>query len=76
MDNLIVSDCRTGTAAPRVDMHNRMKEALVMLGRLPKVVVRPPLAKITEPELARIRKAIAEAGLTREGASILKAAAE
>ena len=63
-------------APPRVDMHNRMKEALVMLGRLPKAVVRPPLAKITEPELARIKKAITEAGLTREGASILKAAAE
>ena len=63
-------------AAPRVDMHNRMKEALVMLGRLPKAVVRPPLAKITEPELARIKQAITEAGLTRDGASILKAAAE
>jgi 4-hydroxy-tetrahydrodipicolinate synthase len=47
-----------------------------MLGRLPKAVVRPPLAKITEPELARIKKAITEAGLTREGASILQAAAE
>jgi 4-hydroxy-tetrahydrodipicolinate synthase len=63
-------------AAPRVDMHNRMKEALVMLGRLPRAVVRPPLAKITPAELERIRKAIEQAGLTREGASILRAAAE
>ncbi len=63
-------------ADPRADMHNRMKEALVMLGRLPRAVVRPPLAKITPAELERIRKAITEAGLTREGARFLKAAAE
>ena len=30
-------------ADPAVDMHNRMKEALVLLGRLPRAVVRPPL---------------------------------
>ena len=34
-------------AEPAVDMHNRMKEALVLLGRLPRAVVRPPLVKIS-----------------------------
>ena len=33
-------------ADPFVDMHNRMKEALVLLGRLPRAYVRPPLVKI------------------------------
>jgi 4-hydroxy-tetrahydrodipicolinate synthase len=50
-------------ADPFVDMHNRMKEALVLLGRLPRAVVRPPLVKIKEPEIARIRQALIEAGL-------------
>jgi 4-hydroxy-tetrahydrodipicolinate synthase len=50
-------------ADPFVDMHNRMKEALVLLGRLPRAVVRPPLIKIKEPEIARIRHALIEAGL-------------
>src|SRR3954469_8398355 len=50
-------------ADPFVDMHNRMKEALVLLGRLPRAVVRPPLVKIRDPEIARIRQALVEAGL-------------
>jgi 4-hydroxy-tetrahydrodipicolinate synthase len=50
-------------ADPFVDMHNRMKEALVLLGKLPRAVVRPPLVKITEAEIARIRDALMEAGL-------------
>ena len=33
-------------AEPWVDMHNRMKEALVLLGKLPRAVVRPPLVKL------------------------------
>ncbi len=32
---------------PWVDMHNRMKEALVLLGKLPRATVRPPLVKIS-----------------------------
>ena len=40
-----------------------MKEALVLLGKLPRAVVRPPLVKITAPEIARIRNALVEAGL-------------
>ena len=50
-------------ADPFVDMHNRMKEALVLLGRLPRAVVRPPLVKLQDAEIARIRQALVEAGL-------------
>lgn len=50
-------------ADPFVDMHNRMKEALVLLGRLPRAHVRPPLVKIEAAEIARIRQALVEAGL-------------
>jgi 4-hydroxy-tetrahydrodipicolinate synthase len=48
---------------PWVDMHNRMKEALVLLGRLPRAVVRPPLAKLPAQEIERIRAALLAAGL-------------
>jgi 4-hydroxy-tetrahydrodipicolinate synthase len=50
-------------ADPAVDMHNRMKEALVLLGKLPRAVVRPPLVKIEQAEIERIRLALVEAGL-------------
>ena len=48
---------------PWSDMHNRMKEALVLLGRLPRAVVRPPLVKLSAAEIERIRAALVEAGL-------------
>jgi 4-hydroxy-tetrahydrodipicolinate synthase len=48
---------------PFVDMHNRMKEALVLLGKLPRAVVRPPLVKISHAEIHRIREALIEAGM-------------
>ncbi len=48
---------------PFVDMHNRMKEALVLLGRLPRAVVRPPLVKISEDEIGRVCEALIKAGL-------------
>ena len=51
---------------PWVDMHNRMKEALVLLGRLPRAVVRPPLMKIPAAEIERIRQALVAAGLLAE----------
>jgi len=55
-------------ADPFVDMHNRMKEALVLLGRLPRAVVRPPLVKLPAEEIERIRRALVAAGLLdREG---------
>ena len=50
-------------ADPFVDMHNRMKEALVLLGRIPRAYVRPPLVKITRPEINRIRQGLIDAGL-------------
>ena len=50
-------------AQPWTDMHNRMKAALVLLGRLPKAVVRPPLVKLEAAEIGRIRRALVEAGL-------------
>ena len=50
-------------AEPFVDMHNRMKEALVLLGQLPRAVVRPPLVKLGSAEIERIRAALVEAGL-------------
>ena len=52
-------------AEPWVDMHNRMKEALVLLGRLPRAVVRPPLVKIAPQEIERIRAALVAAGLLK-----------
>jgi 4-hydroxy-tetrahydrodipicolinate synthase len=50
-------------APPFLDMHNRMKEALAILGRIEAAVVRPPLYPISEVERERIRKALSEAGL-------------
>jgi 4-hydroxy-tetrahydrodipicolinate synthase len=49
-------------------MHNRMKEALVLLGKLPRAVVRPPLVKIERAEVTRIRQALIEAGLLDKNA--------
>ena len=61
-------------AEPWVDMHNRMKEALVLLGKLPRAVVRPPLVKIDTTEIERIRRALATAGLLDETARARKTA--
>src|SRR6201999_4240241 len=56
-------------AEPWADMHNRMKEALVLLGRLPRAVVRPPLVKLGRAEIERIRAALVESGLLDAKAS-------
>jgi 4-hydroxy-tetrahydrodipicolinate synthase len=56
-------------AEPWADMHNRMKEALVLLGRLPHAVVRPPLVKLSGVEIDRIRAALVEAGMLNPQAS-------
>ncbi|HTP96085.1 MAG TPA: dihydrodipicolinate synthase family protein [Burkholderiales bacterium] len=53
-------------ATPSVDMHNRMKEALVLLGKLPRAVVRPPLTKLPADEIERIRRALIAARLLDE----------
>ena len=52
-------------APPFVDMHNRMKEALAILGRIPAAHVRPPLTPVSDEERHRIRLALGEAGLLR-----------
>jgi len=52
-------------APPFVDMHNRMKEALVLLGRIPAAHVRPPLTPIPAAEREAIRQALKAAGLSR-----------
>ena len=59
---------------PWVDMHNRMKEALVLLGKLPRAAVRPPLAKLSQAEIERIRKALIAAGLLDQKGQARKAA--
>ncbi len=51
-------------APPFVDMHNRMKEALAILGRIPAAHVRPPLTPVSEDERHRIRLALRAANLS------------
>ena len=50
-----------------------MKEALVMLGKLPRNVVRPPLMPLSGEEKVRIRRALIASGLLQE-AIVRKAA--
>ena len=54
-------------AEPAIDMHNRMKEALVLLGRQRRAVTRPPLIKLDGTEIERIKQALIEAGLLLTG---------
>ncbi|HEX3863510.1 MAG TPA: dihydrodipicolinate synthase family protein [Stellaceae bacterium] len=63
---------------PFLDMHNRMKEVLALIGRLPAAVVRPPQVKLPADEIARLRRAVEAAGLGREpaGTSVSALAAE
>src|SRR5665213_2958793 len=69
LDARIAPTARVFYADPFVDMHNRMKEALVLLGKLPRAVVRPPLVKLERTEIARIRQALIEAGLLDKNAA-------
>jgi len=50
-------------ADPFVDMHNRMKEANVLLGRMDQAVVRPPLQQISDQEREKILQVIKAAQL-------------
>jgi 4-hydroxy-tetrahydrodipicolinate synthase len=54
-------------APPFVDMHNRMKEALVLLGRIPAAHVRPPLTPIPDADRLAIRAALAGVRLSLAG---------
>jgi 4-hydroxy-tetrahydrodipicolinate synthase len=69
LNDRIYPTARVFYADPFIDMHNRMKEALVLLGKLPRAVVRPPLVKIGDAEIARIKSALIEAGLLGSGAA-------
>ena len=60
-------------ADPFVDMHNRMKVALVSLGRIPCAAVRPPLVTPDAAEAGRIAAAMDAAGILPDGA-VLEAA--
>jgi len=66
IQDLITPTAEVFYSEPWVDMHNRMKEALVLLGKLPRAVVRPPLAKLPPQEIERIRAALAAAGLLQK----------
>ncbi len=68
LNNRIEPIARVFYADPFIDMHNRMKEALVLLGKLPRAVVRPPLVKIERGEILRIRQALIDAGLLDKNA--------
>src|SRR3712207_1641723 len=50
-------------AEPFLDGHNRMKEALAILGRIDEANVRPPLRRISDAEREEIRRLVTEAGL-------------
>jgi 4-hydroxy-tetrahydrodipicolinate synthase len=52
-------------ADPFLDMHNRMKEALVLLGHQKKAYVRPPLMKLSDQEITKIREALIQGGLLK-----------
>jgi 4-hydroxy-tetrahydrodipicolinate synthase len=63
IDDRLAPLVRVFYAPPFLDMHNRMKEALVLLGRIPAAHVRPPLTPVSGAEREAIRQALAEAGL-------------
>lgn len=59
----LVPLCRVFYRAPYLDIHNRMKTALHLLGRLPHPAPRLPLLPIGDDEARRIRAALVAAGL-------------
>jgi 4-hydroxy-tetrahydrodipicolinate synthase len=68
LSDRIEPTARVFYADPFVDMHNRMKEALVLLGKLPRATVRLPLVKLERAEILAIRQALIEAGLLDKSA--------
>jgi len=56
-------------AQPFLDMHNRMKECLVLLERQDRAIVRPPLMKLTDGEIKQLALALEQAGLLRRAAA-------
>ena len=43
---------------PFLDMHNRMKEVLVLIGKMEEAIVRPPLMKLSSIEINKLKKAV------------------
>ncbi|NIJ08483.1 4-hydroxy-tetrahydrodipicolinate synthase [Sphingomonas vulcanisoli] len=56
-------------ADPFCDMHNRMKHAQVLLGRLPSALPRQPLLPLEQSEIDRIAEGLTAAGLMPTTAS-------
>lgn len=52
-----------------LDMHNRMKTCLNLLGKMPNRVVRPPLAPLPQAEVDSLAQAMREAGIEAERAA-------
>ena len=48
---------------PFLDMHNRMKETLVLLGLMEKAIVRPPLMKLEGKEIKILKNALRLSGI-------------
>ena len=68
VNDMIYPTVRAFYREPFLDMHNRMKEALVLLGRLENAHVRPPLMKLPSGEIRSIASLLEEAGVTPETA--------
>ncbi|MBH67810.1 MAG: dihydrodipicolinate synthase family protein [Rhodospirillaceae bacterium] len=64
INDMIYPTVRAFYDAPFLDMHNRMKEALHYLGRLPEAHVRAPLMKLKSEEISKIKSCMDAAGLT------------
>ena len=48
---------------PFLDMHNRMKEVLVLTGKMDEAFVRPPLMKLSAKEINHLKQAVALSGI-------------
>ena len=48
---------------PFLDMHNRMKEVLVLTGKMDEAFVRPPLMKLSTKEINHLKQAVALSGI-------------
>ena len=55
---------------PFLDMHNRMKECLVLLGRVEEAIIRPPLLKLAQSEIDDLARALTQAGMLAQDQKI------
>ncbi|NNE93002.1 MAG: dihydrodipicolinate synthase family protein [Verrucomicrobiales bacterium] len=65
INDRIYPTVRAFYSEPLLDMHNRMKEALVLLGRLEQAHVRPPLQKLTGEKIREIQQRLEQAMIRR-----------